>query len=89
MKKTDTGIGIGLVALMAVCCGGHLLLLLGLPILAALTGQVVLIAAALVIAVAAIAVVIGRRRVGRRCGEGTSDARTERTLREQPNGLGR
>ncbi len=63
MKQRDVGMGAGLAALMAVCCGGKLLLLgFGLPALALTSGQIVLIAAALVIAVTLVGLFLWRRR---------------------------
>jgi hypothetical protein len=67
MDKGDAGIGLAgaaLVALLAVVCCGWPLLLLALPALAAVTGQVVLISAALIVAAVGIGVLARRRRSG-------------------------
>ncbi len=65
-NKSDSGMGMGpgMVAMMAICCGGKLLLLLGLglPALALSTGQTVLIALASVVAIAAVGLFLWRRR---------------------------
>ena len=63
MNKQGMGMGAGMVAMMAVCCGGKLLLLsLGLPALTVATGEMVLIAAAAVVAIAAVGLFLWRRR---------------------------
>ncbi|HYU19674.1 MAG TPA: hypothetical protein VEQ11_13375 [Chloroflexota bacterium] len=61
MNKTDAAAGFGMAAIMAICCAGPLLVL-ALPALALVTGQVVLIAAAAAVAVIVIAVFTWRRR---------------------------
>lgn len=71
MKKSDVGVGLGMAAIMAVCCGGHLLLLaVAAPALAFLTGQTVLIAASIVLAISAVAAFVWRQRSAR-CAPGT------------------
>ena len=67
MNKTTVGISGGLAALVAVCCSGHLLLLLGLPLLATLTGKAWLIALTAAVALVAIGTFLWRRRG--RCGD--------------------
>lgn len=68
MKKSDMGMGLGAAALLAVCCAGHLLLLmLAGSGLALLTGQTVVVAAAVALAVAAVSIYAWRR--SRQCGE--------------------
>ncbi len=64
MNKGDIGIGTGLVAAVAICCGAKLLLVLGvgLPVLALVSGQTVLMAAATVAAIALVGIVLWRRR---------------------------
>src|SRR3989442_8445078 len=62
MNKADAGIGLGLAGLMALCCGGPLLLVLAVPLLALLTGQLVVIAAA-VLVLLVVGIVAWRRRV--------------------------
>ncbi len=75
MNKTDSSIGIGLIAAMAVCCGAKLLLLgFGLPVLALATGQMLLIAAAAVAAIAIVGIVIWQRRSAR-CASGACTPR--------------
>ena len=61
MNKTDAASGVGMAAVMAICCAGPLLVL-ALPALALVTGQVVLIAAAAAVAVIVIGVFAWRRR---------------------------
>ena len=61
MNTSDTGLGLGLVAAMAICCGAKLLIL-GLPALALAIGQAVLIAAAVVAPLAGAGVVVWRHR---------------------------
>jgi hypothetical protein len=61
MSKSDLGAGLGAALLVAVCCGGKLLLMaLVASGAAVLTGQAVLIMAAAVLALVAIGVVIWR-----------------------------
>ncbi len=62
MHTRSARFGLGMVALMALCCGGHLLLLLGLPIVAALTGQILVIPLAALVALAGAGVLTWRRR---------------------------
>lgn len=62
MSKTDVGAGLGVAALIAICCAGPVLLLLGLPLLAALADQATLIAGAAALALAVVGVVVWRRR---------------------------
>jgi hypothetical protein len=66
MKKPDTNKVLGVsLGMMAVCCGGHLLLLLGLPLLAALTGQIVLLALATAVLLVGGGILLWRQRHGR------------------------
>ena len=61
MNKTDISAGLGVAAALAICCGGHLLLLaLAGAGVAILTGQTLLIAAAGLV-VAGLAVSVWRR----------------------------
>ena len=61
-NKTETGVSVGLIAALAVCCGAKLLLLtFGLSGLAVLTGQTALIAVAGVVTIAVIGVLLWRR----------------------------
>lgn len=65
MNKTDTGMGAGMVLLMAVCCGAKLLLVgFGLSGLAILSGQTALIATAGVVTVAIVGFLVWRRSSG-------------------------
>lgn len=66
MKRGGLGMGIGLAALLAVCCGGKLLLLaiFATPALALLTGQALVFAAATMVALLALGIFL--RRPGRR-----------------------
>jgi hypothetical protein len=62
MNKPDAGIGMGLVAAIALCCGAHLLVLaIAAPTLALATGQSLLIAASIVVALLALGVFLWRR----------------------------
>jgi hypothetical protein len=61
MNKSDTGLGLGLVAAAAICCCAKLLIF-GLPALALATGQAVLIVAAVGAALALAGVVAWRHR---------------------------
>ena len=61
MNKSDTGLGLGLVAALAICCGAKLLIF-GLPALALVTGEARLVLAAGVVALALVGVLIWRRR---------------------------
>lgn len=63
MSKSEVGAGLGVAALLAVCCGGHLLLLALVGSgLAILTGETVLIAAGVLVALAAVGAYAWRRR---------------------------
>ncbi len=63
MGKGDIGIGAGLAAAIAVCCGAKLLIF-GLPLVAIASGQAILIAAAGIVALGLLGVVMWRRRSG-------------------------
>ena len=63
MNRTDAGMGAGVVLLLAVCCGGKLLLLaLATSGVAILTGQTLAIAAVVVLLLVAIGLFVWRRR---------------------------
>lgn len=63
MNRTDVGMGAGMALLLAVCCGGKLLLLaLATSGVAILTGQTLAIAAAAVLLLVATGLVVWRRR---------------------------
>ena len=66
MKRGDLGMAVGVAAVLAVCCGGKLLLLaiLATPALALLTGQALVVAGATIAALLALGVFL-RRRQGR------------------------
>ncbi len=64
MKRSELALGIGLGALLAVCCGSPLLLALALPVLALLTGQALLVTVgAAVLALLAVGIVAWQRRL--------------------------
>ncbi len=75
MKKNETGMSLGLIAALAICCGAKLLLLsFGLSGLALLTGETALIAAAVAVTIAVIGFVVWQRR-SRRCALGSCPPR--------------
>jgi hypothetical protein len=67
MKRGDLGMGIGLAAVLAVCCGGKLVLLaiFATPALALITGQALILGVATVVALLALGIFL-RWRLGRR-----------------------
>jgi hypothetical protein len=73
MRKGDFGMGLGMAALMAICCGGKLLLLaIAAPALALATGQTLLIVGAVVVSLLALGLLAWRRgpRLGPRSERG-------------------
>lgn len=66
MNKNDAGMGLGMAAIMAVCCGGHVLVLaLAASGVALATGQTMLIVGSIALTVVALGVLAWRRRPGR------------------------
>ena len=87
MNKTDVGMGAGMVLLMAVCCGGKLILLaFATSGVAIFTGQTLVIAAAAVLLLVAIGLVVWRRRASG-CAVGSCPPPTDRAdaLEREPS----
>jgi hypothetical protein len=83
MKRGDLGMGIGLAALLAVCCGGKLLLaIFAAPALALLTGQALVVAAATIVALLAVGIFL-RRLPGRRERGARPPRQTARAMRSR------
>ena len=62
IDSTDAGIGLGLASAVAICCGAKLLLV-GLPALALLSGETLLVGAASAVALVGAGVHVWRRRL--------------------------
>jgi hypothetical protein len=60
--STDAGIGLGLASAVAICCGAKLLLV-GLPALALLSSETLLVGAASAVALVGAGVLVWRRRL--------------------------